>query len=53
MFKFAIELKNLQSGSMLHLTVDADTAMDAIKEAKAWNPGYTEIVSCQMIEGNF
>jgi len=52
MFKFAIELKNPQSGSMLHLTVDADTAMEAINEAKAWNPGYSEMVSCQMVKGN-
>ena len=53
MFKFAIELKNPQSGSMLRLRVDADTAMAAIKVAKVWNPGYSEMVSCQMIEGNF
>lgn len=53
MFKFAIELKNPQSGSMLRLVVDADTAMEAIRKAKAWNPGYSEMVSCQMIKGNY
>lgn len=53
MMKFAVELKNPQSGSMLCLLVDADTALSAINEAKAWNPGYTEMVSCQMVKGNY
>ena len=50
---FSVELKNPQSGSMLHLNVEADTAMEAINEAKAWNPGYSEMVSCQMVKGNY
>lgn len=50
---FAIELKNPRTGSMLRLLVDADAAIAAINDAKAWNPGYTEMVSCQMVKGNY
>lgn len=53
MMTFSVELRNPQSGSMLRLVVDVDTAMEAISKAKAWNPGYSEMVSCQMIKGNY
>lgn len=53
MMTFFVELKNPRSGSMLRLNVEADTAMEAINEAKAWNPGYSEMVSCQMVKGNY
>lgn len=53
MMTFFVELKNPRSGWMLDLNVEADTAMEAINKAKAWNPGYSEMVSCQMVKGNY
>lgn len=53
MMMFSVELKNPQTGSMHHLKVDADSALEAINAAKAWNPSYSEIVSCQMVKGRF
>ena len=46
---YAISLFNQHTSSHLVVNVTAETALEAIAEAKAWNPGYTELEACELI----
>lgn len=46
---YAISLINQHTGSRIVVNVTAETALDAIAEAKAWNPGYTKLEACELV----
>ena len=52
MMTYAIEMKNPHTNSLLNIIVEAPTALEAIAKAKAWNPGYSELVACELLKAN-
>lgn len=46
---YRIALINERLNTRLFLNITAETALDAIAEAKAWNPGYETLEACTLI----
>lgn len=53
MITYSITLKGKNDAVTKVVTVDSDTALQAMSKAKAEYPSYTDVVECKIVKVNF
>ena len=53
MITYKVTLKNNKRPATKTVTVDAETALEAMGKAKAEFPAYTEVLACKIDKVNF
>ena len=53
MITYKVTLKNYKHTATKTVTMDADTALEAMGKAKSECPAYTEVLACKIDKVNF